>query len=364
MRQTKAMEHFGRPSPKMLQPRNAAKAPMTKASPDPAAASRQASARLDIVIVNWNSGALLADCLDALAGSTIADDLHVFVVDNASHDGSWQAAEAAYPIRVTLMRNPDNRGFGAACNQAAFAGTAPHILFLNPDTRVLPDTLEKALNFIAQPFQGGQAPGVAGVQLVDDTGEVQRTCANAPSAARLLGRALAIDKVAPGLVTPLFMTSWDHGDTRPVAQVMGAFLLIGRPLFVQLGGFDERFFVYYEDMDLCVRAGGAGRSVVHYADARVWHQSQGTTAQVKDRRQFYFWRSEALFAAKHYGLATAWAVLAAQLLVQTPLRVAQTLARRRQGARQDEWRQVLRGASMLLRDLPALAGKLRDAARR
>ncbi|MFD2677429.1 glycosyltransferase family 2 protein [Camelimonas lactis] len=341
---------------------------MTEASQDSAAsqvspasaASRQAPARLDVVIVNWNSGALLADCLDALGRSTIASALHVFVVDNASHDSSWRAAEGVRPLRVTLIRNADNRGFGAACNQAAFAGNAPYVLFLNPDTRVFPETLEKALAFITSPFQGGPPPGIAGVQLVDDSGEVQRTCANAPSAGRLLGRALALDKVAPRLVTPHFMTEWDHRDTRPVAQVMGAFLLVERPLFQQLGGFDERFFVYYEDLDLCVRAATAGRTVAHDAGAQVWHQGQGTTAQVKDRRLFYIWRSEVLFAAKHYGRAVAWSLLAAQLLAQTPLRVAQTLAQRRRS----EWRQVLRGAGMLLGDLPTLAGKIRDAARR
>lgn len=333
---------------------------------DPAPNVAESRPQLDVIIVNWNSGALLADCLAALNGSSIAGSLHVLVVDNASHDGSWQAADVDRAgLRVTLIRNAENCGFGAACNQAAFAGNAPHILFLNPDTRVFPDTLEKALAFIRSPFADSRPdtpdaspPGVVGVQLVDDAGVVQRTCASKPTAGRLLGRALALDKLLPGLVTPHFMQDWDHGDTRVVAQVMGAFLLIGRPLFTQLRGFDERFFVYYEDLDLCCRATAAGRTVVHYAGAASWHQGQGTTAQVKDRRLFYIWRSEVLFAARHYGRAPAWGLVAAQLLAQTPLRIAQTLARGQPG----EWRQVLRAAGMLMCELPSLAGKIHEAA--
>lgn len=312
--------------------------------------------QLDVVIVNWNSGALLADCLDALAASSIASALHVIVVDNASHDGSWKACGPDRPAPVTLIRNPDNRGFGAACNQGAAAGEAPFILFLNPDTRVFPDTLERAVAFAAQPF-GGVLPGAIGVAQIDDSGEVQRTCATTPTATRLLGRAVALDKIAPSLVTPLFMQDWDHKDTRAVAQVMGAFLLTDRPLFTLLGGFDERFFVYYEDLDLCCRIIAAGRPVVHFASATTWHKTQGTTTQIKDRRLFYFWRSEIVFAAKHFGAPTAWALFAAFILAQTPLRVVQAGLRGGKG----EWRQPLGAARMLIAALPELRAKVRAA---
>ncbi|MFC0282884.1 glycosyltransferase family 2 protein [Camelimonas abortus] len=312
--------------------------------------------QLDVVIVNWNAGALLGECLDALAASTIAAALHVIVVDNASRDGSWAACVARRDLRVSLIRNPDNRGFGAACNQGAAAGDAPYLLFLNPDTRVFPDTLEAALAFARRPF-GGAPPGAVGVIHVDDRGEAQRTCASQPTAGRLLGRALALDRIAPRLAPPLFMTGWDHLDTRAVAQVMGAFLLMERALFERLGGFDARYFVYYEDMDLCLRVAAAGRPVVHFAGARTWHKTQGTTAQVRDRRLFYFWRSEMTFAARHFGAATAWLLLPAYMFVQTPLRVLQAALRGQPG----EWRQPLRALGLLLQALPDLRRRIRAA---
>jgi GT2 family glycosyltransferase len=316
-------------------------------------ASRGRPAGLDVVIVNWNSGALLGACLDALAAGHAAGDLHVIVVDNASSDGSEARAATARPgLRVTLVHNAANRGFAAACNQGATRGQAPLVLFLNPDTRVEPDTLTKAMDFLASP--AGHRVGILGVKLLGDGGRTERTCARAPSPRLTLARAVALDRIAPAWVPPHFMIEWDHQDTRDVAQVMGAFLLIRRPLLAALGGFDERFFVYYEDLDLCLRAAQSNAAVVHFAGASVWHQGQGTTAQVKDRRLFYILRSEVLFAAKHFGTTTAVALLALQLAVQIPLRTARAALAGAPG----EWRQVLRGAGLLIRDAPRLLRRL------
>jgi N-acetylglucosaminyl-diphospho-decaprenol L-rhamnosyltransferase len=301
------------------------------------------TAELDVVIVNWNSRDLLRDCVAALAESSNAARLRVIVVDNASTDGS---AEALAPgdLDLLVIRNDTNRGFGAACNQGAAAGGAPILLFLNPDTRVRPDTLRLAIDRL------GSSPDTAilGVRQTDESGATLRTCARIPDVRSLAGQAVGLDRL--GLVVPHFMTEWDHEETRQVGQVMGAFLMIRRPLFERLGGFDERFFVYFEDVDLCRRAAETGGAVVHFADATIWHGTQGTTAQVKDRRLFYFLRSKALYVAKHHGRAAALLLLALDLGVQVPLRVLRALAT---GARGDAGA-VLRAARMLVADLPRL----------
>jgi hypothetical protein len=300
-------------------------------------------AELDIVIVNWNSRDLLRSCVAALADSVNASRLRVIVVDNASHDGSAERLQGG-ALDLAIIRNPANRGFGAACNQGAAAGRAPAILFLNPDTRVRPDTLRLALDHLAG------SPGVAilGVRQTDESGTTLRTCARIPDVASLAGQAVGLDRL--GLVRPHFMTEWDHEDTREVGQVMGAFLMIRRDVFERLGGFDERFFVYFEDVDLCRRAAETGGTVVHFAGATIWHGTQGTTAQVKDRRLFYFLRSKALYAAKHHGRAAALLLLALDLGVQIPMRLLRALATGQRG----DAAAVLRGARMLLADLPRL----------
>ncbi|WP_204165341.1 glycosyltransferase family 2 protein [Methylobacterium radiodurans] len=324
-----------------------------------------AHAALDVVIVNWNGGALVQACVASLARAAAALDLRVVVVDNASTDGSAEALEAFARIdhraspspaegegrfAVRVIRNGENLGFARACNIGAAAGSAKTILFLNPDTRADgPALLAARAALLADP-----GTGIVGARQIADDGTVERSCARAPTPASLLGQALALDRL--GLVPPHFMTEWDHAEDRAVDQVMGAFLMIRRPLFERLGGFDERFFVYYEDVDLCRRARSAGWAVRHVAGAVIGHAGQGTTRQARAHRLFYILRARVQYAAKHHGRATALALLAASFLAEVPLRLARAAARRAPA----EAAETLRGAGLLARVTPALlAGILR-----
>ncbi|GJE29666.1 glycosyltransferase family 2 protein [Methylobacterium organophilum] len=302
---------------------------------------------LDVVIVNWNAGPQLAACLASLAASREASALKVIVVDNASSDGSVDGLDVP-GLALSVIRNRENRGFAAACNQGAAAGRAEAILFLNPDTMVAPDSLVRArAALFAEP-----ATGVVGARLVDEAGRTQRTCARTPSGIGLVAQTLFLDRL--GLAGSHFMRDWDHESPRAVDAVMGAFLMIRRPLFEKLGGFDERFFVYWEDADLCTRVGQAGFALRHVAEAEVRHRGQGTTEAVKDRRLFYFLRAQALYAAKHHGPAVALAVLAAAILGQIPIRLARALLKRAP----EDLGAVLRAELMLLRALPGLLPRL------
>jgi N-acetylglucosaminyl-diphospho-decaprenol L-rhamnosyltransferase len=302
---------------------------------------------LDVVIVNWNGAALLRACLASLAAARDAGTVQVTVVDNASTDGSTEDLPPL-PRPLRLIRNDANLGFGQACNQGAAAGDAPAILFLNPDTQVAPDALGIARAALA----ADPHTGIVGARLVDPDGRTARSCARAPTALGLLGRALALDRL--GLVPPHFLLAWDHADDRAVDQVMGAFLMIRRDLFATLGGFDSRFFVYWEDVDLCARARTAGFAVRHVAGAVARHEGQGTTRQVRARRLFYFLRSQILYAGKHHGAAASLALVAASFGAQVPLRLALALARRAPA----EAAEVLRAAVLLAAALPTLVATL------
>ncbi|MET7245479.1 glycosyltransferase family 2 protein [Methylobacterium sp. EM32] len=300
---------------------------------------------LDVVIVNWNGGALLRACLASLAAAEgqLGDalPLRVVVVDNASRDGSLAGLP---PLRhgPAVIANPDNQGFGRACNAGAARGRAPAILFLNPDARVTAASLTGAYAaLMADPDTG-----IVGAQLLDEAGIVQRSCARRPTTRSLIGQALLLDRVR--LVPTHFMTEWDHAEDRAVDQVMGAFLMTRRPLFEDLGGFDERFFVYYEDVDLCARAWDAGVAVRHLAGIAVRHEGQGTTRAAKAHRLACFLESQIRYAAKHHGRATAFILVATAFGAQVPLRLVQALARRSI----PEAGEVLRGAGLLARALP------------
>jgi GT2 family glycosyltransferase len=272
---------------------------------------------IDIVVVNWNSRFHLKACIAALDRSTIAEALHVVVVDNASTDGSI-AGLAAERISLDIVRNADNRGFAVACNQGARKGSAPLVLFLNPDVQVRPDTLALVARYMAEPSNA--RVGALGVQLMDQDGQVQRCCARAPTLATLILHSLFLDRLLPALVPPHFLVEWDHAETREVDQVMGAFLLIRRALFERIGGMDERFFLYYEDVDLCLAVRQAGSAVVHYAPAQAAHAGGGSTGSVKDRRLFHHVISRVDYAAKQYGRAAAALLMAFILSFELPMR--------------------------------------------
>jgi GT2 family glycosyltransferase len=303
---------------------------------------------LDIIIVNWNSQSLLDECLAALDRSTIAARLNVVVVDNASRDGSAERL-AVKRMALQVVINPDNLGFAAGCNQGARKAYAPLLLFMNPDVRVETDAVEKAAAYLADPAHANV--GVLGIQLLDAEGNVQRSCARTPTAAALLLHTLFLDRLCPTLVPPHFLAEWDHGETGPVDQVMGAFLMVRRSLFEQLGGFDERFFLYYEDVDLCLRVRQAGWSVVHFAGARAQHTGGGATEAVKDRRLFYLATSRVQYAAKRHGRVLAGVLMAFVLLFEMPIRWFYATVTR---SPREGWL-IIRATTLFWQNLPRLS---------
>ena len=294
---------------------------------------------LTAVIVNWNAGPQIKQCIDSLAG-TIAGQL--IVVDNASTDGSDQTI-AHYPC-VTLIHSPGNLGFGKACNLGAQHATSKYLLFLNPDAAVYPRTLERTLAFMQS--QVNARVGICGVQLVDEFGCVARSCARFPTARAFFAHAGGLDRLLPRIGH--VMAEWPHNTTREVDHVIGAFYLVRRELFESLHGFDERFFVYLEDLDFSLRARQAGWRSVYLTDVQAFHAGGGTSNQVKARRLFYSLRSRLLYASKHFSAGGAALVFLATLLIEPISRTALALARWSWPALKETWA----GYAMLWRWLP------------
>ncbi len=268
---------------------------------------------LDIIIVNWNSGQQLQRCLESIekfGGKYVSK---VIVVDNASADDSLSfTVKRRLPVKI--VRNKHNLGFAKACNQGAELGDARYLLFLNPDTELFNDSLKRPLAFMES--GGNEKVGICGIQLVGKDGAISRTCARFPTFKRLAAEILGINKLPGFKGSGIHMKDWDHSSTKEVDHVIGAFFLLRRELFLQLNGFDERFFVYLEDIDLSYRANQAGWRTFYLADAAAFHLGGGTSRQIKGRRLYYALRSRILYAYKHFDWWQASALLLLTLLAE------------------------------------------------
>jgi N-acetylglucosaminyl-diphospho-decaprenol L-rhamnosyltransferase len=303
--------------------------------------------RLDIVIVNWNAGPLLEACIASILASRCESFVlgEVIVVDNGSTDGSVEQIAPAARQRIRLVMSEQNLGFGKASNLGASLGHGELLLFLNPDTRLFVDSLEGAVS--AMHARGDGAPGVVGIRLIDDAGVTARSCARLPDLRSLVVTAIGLDRIGLRSFPGYVMTQWDHQQSRYVDHVIGAFYLIQRPLFEALGGFDERFFLYLEDLDLSQRVREHGFKTFYCADVCAYHMGGGSSRRILDRRLFYSLRSRLQYARKHLPPSHAVLVTAATLLLEPAIRLVRAVVTVRMS---DAWN-ICRAYAMLYADL-------------
>jgi len=206
---------------------------------------------ISVVIVNWNGGEDLALCVEHLRSGVGGWVDEIVVVDNDSSDDSL--ARLGTPEGVTVIQTGRNLGFAAGANLGVQRCRSAKVLFLNPDARIMPAAIDAAANFLdAHPMVG-----IVGALLVDGRGAWQ------PSTGRfgVLGHLLLDTALARRPPSAACFVDWVHG----------AFMLMPRALFERLGGFDEQFFMYGEDIDLCERARAAGFRTAIVPGARVVH---------------------------------------------------------------------------------------------
>ncbi len=275
--------------------------------------------RISIVIVNWNSGPLLSRCLGSMSVCRDLDRVaRVVVVDNDSQDGSCDHLPTI-SVPVTVVRNDTNRGFAAACNEGAALCQSEYLLFLNPDSELLENSLTGPLEYLDDPTN--KNVGICGIQLLDERGRVARSCARLPTCYSLVTTSLRLHGISRKLFPPHFMKEWDHLDTRFVEQVIGAFFVIRSDLFQELNGFDERFFVYFEEVDICERARQLGRQTVFLTTSQALHIGAGCTHQIRGRSLFYSLRSRLAYADKHFRGWRSRLIKACTMIVEPTIRI-------------------------------------------
>jgi GT2 family glycosyltransferase len=292
---------------------------------------------LSIIVVSWNTSKLLRQCLVAVTQTTQELDVEVLVVDNASSDGSAAMVRQYFP-KAQLIENSENLGFAMANNQAIRASKGRYILLLNSDAFLI----EGAAAAMVQFMDLHNEAGIVGANLIYPDGKPQPSHSSLPTLLSDIKSLLGLDKAA----------LWLHSKDRVTNEietgtVSGACLLARRSMLDQIGLFDDEFFMYSEEVDLCFRAQKSGWKVYHLPFARTIHVGSGSSGPTA-KRMLMLYQGKLNYYAKHYGASHQKRFLAA-IMIATRLKILiYSLANKvnRGGRPKDDfWRSVLDGLS-------------------
>ena len=251
--------------------------------------------RIAAVIVNWNARRVLRPCVEALLN--IPDlDLEIVVVDNASTDDSLETLRDLRG-RIRVVQTGRNLGFGTGINRGAQASDAPFVLVLNPDVVLGVDSASKMMRFL----ENNPSIGLVGPKLLDDKGKPAATCGGHPHIVAEVCRKFLLHLILPCL---------KFGRQRPtmprkMGWVTGACFLVRRKAMETVGGLDERIFMYYEDVDFCIRLRAAGWEVGYLPEATGYHFGGASSQQALEKMLIISESSYRLVIRRHLGASAA-----------------------------------------------------------
>jgi GT2 family glycosyltransferase len=240
----------------------------------------------------------LESCLKSVFEYPFSGEFEVWVVDNASSDDSVQMVKDRFPT-VNLIENMDNPGFACGNNQAIRICKGKYILLLNPDTEVKPNALDVLVRFLEENPQAGGA----GAKLVSPDGSLQSSCHPNITLARELWRLFHLDLLRN--YGTYNMHQWDSSVSRQVDVLQGAALVLRRQALDQVGLFDEDYFMYTEEVDLCFRLRKGGWLLFWVPHAVVLHYGGQSTKLVKEKMFLTLYESRLRFFRKHYSTTAA-----------------------------------------------------------
>lgn len=257
---------------------------------------------LSIAIVSYNTKTVLLDCIRSIHAHTTGIAFEAIVVDNDSQDGTVAVLIEVYPD-MRVIANPDNRGFAKAVNQALAVSRGRHILLLNSDTLVKDQALATMVAYL------DDHPDVGVVSCKQRTGDghLNQTCFPFPSIRDHLIYSAPFQQIAPHMQMAAAAThAVDCTQSQDVDWANGACLMIRRSLLQQLGGLDEAFFMYFEDVDLCRRLRQHGYRVRHLAEAEIIHFSGCSSGRDRERLQLVWEFSRIRYIEKHFSPIKRW----------------------------------------------------------
>jgi len=254
---------------------------------------------ITVVIVNWNTRDLLRNCLNSVY-ETIKDiNYEVIVVDNASTDGSVHMLRDEFPA-VEVIENEENRGFGAANNQAFAVMTGCYALLLNSDTALTQDAVRELFLFMEDHPDASLACG----QLLNEDGSRQNSIANFPTLLTMMSNMSLLEYLFPRRFPS---KRYVHKDPVEIESAIGACVLVRREAMDAVGLFDERYFFFFEETDWAYRMRLAGWKIYHVPSALIYHL-QGKSVGTSIRSRIEFYRSRYQFFRKYRGTVYVYTI--------------------------------------------------------
>lgn len=255
---------------------------------------------LSIIVVNYNTKELLQRCIYSIYSNGKNVDPEIWVVDNASTDGSAKILKDEFP-KVHLIANEENVGYVRANNQAVRQARGRYILLLNPDTVILGNALERLVEFVDE----HPLAGIVGPKVYDDESRatVQLSCRGFPTYLNaLFSRYSPLTRLFPHnkFSRRFLMSDWGHNGTIEVDWVSGCCMIIRKEVLEQIGLLDEQYKMFFEDVDICYRARRAGWGVFYHPKAEIIHYIGKTRSKAPFRTIVERHRSMKHFYTKHY----------------------------------------------------------------
>ncbi|MFN7209317.1 MAG: glycosyltransferase family 2 protein [Aggregatilineales bacterium] len=263
---------------------------------------------LSIIIVSWNVRDYLARCLDSIAESLRLASLaaEIIVVDSASADGTVQLLQEAYPHVRTLPQS-ENVGFTRGNNIGLAAAQGEFLFLLNPDTEVRGAALAQMVGYLRE----HPRVGILGAHTLNTDGTHQSSRRRFPTLLTALFESTWLQPYAPkGLLERFYARDISDDDIAAVDWVQGSALMLRRAVYEQIGGLDEGYVMFSEEVDFCKRAKQAGWEVVYHGGAYVVHHGGKSTEQVSAAKHIHFQRSKVRYFRKFHGAGAAAALRA------------------------------------------------------
>ena len=266
---------------------------------------------ISVIIVNWNTRDMLIDCLRSLEAQKGNFQKEVIVVDNGSSDGSQAAIRTAFP-EVQVIENEVNLGFAKANNIGIMKSCGRYVCLVNSDVMVMDNCLQRLITFM----DSNLSIGISGPKILNPDLTTQDSCRSFPTLWNNLSPALGLDKIFKNVIffSGEHMFHFKHDVVLPVDYLAGCFFMVRRKALNEVGLFDERFFIYQEEVDWCKRFKGAGWNVVFFPEVSAIHHHGASSS--KDPKRFALARQKSFlqYWEKHYNPLSVMAIRSVLLL--------------------------------------------------